>query len=417
MPQLITERLCLQPFRSNPVRDLLADQIAQNVRFAGLSLPKLIPDEFIILNFRHQGFNLTRLRITHVIPTPDGGGAERLVRELTAKLPNYGVSASALYYHNPRNIELTAQEESLELNSVCGLGALRPLARALDHRKGTKEHIVHGHLTWPLYHLSLLASHIDSPLIFTEHNTHNRRREHRLLRPLERWVYGHYDCLACISEGTRLELQYWLNDDELTKRMRTIQNGSRLLPLAERKARPNQSARLVSVGSLTTQKGFDVALRAVATLSNEIEEYTIVGEGPERTRLEALVHELGLEDKVRLPGYCDDITPYLHTADLGLIPSRWEGFGLVAVEALSTGLPLVASDVPGLREVLAGCNAALLASPSDVTQWEEQIRFGIDQLTVANHIAYSARAHAEQFTTDAMVSRYADLYKEIANAY
>ena len=360
---------------------------------------------------------MTKLHITHVIPTPDGGGAERLVRELTAKLPNYGISADALYYHNPRNIELTAQEESLDLKSVRGPAAPIALSRRLSRGKDARGRIIHAHLTWPLYHLGILASYINSPLIFTEHSTFNKRRRHKLLRPLERWIYGRYDSLACISEGTRLELQYWLSDDQLSKRMRTIQNGSRLLPLVERKAQPNRSARLVSVGSLTIHKGFDVALRAVAALSKEIEEYTIVGEGPERARLEALIHELGLEDTVRLPGYCEDITPYLHKAELALIPSRWEGFGLVAVEALSTGLPVVASDVPGLREVLAGCNAALLASPSNVTQWQEQIRIGIDQLTAVDHTGYSARAHAEKFTTDAMVSRYADLYQEIANAY
>lgn len=355
------------------------------------------------------------LSVIHVAPAPDGGGAERLVRELTARLPAHGVQAQAIFYHNPRGVELTARECSLELRSVRGLSALGSVRNALRER-GVEHgsYLVHGHLTWPLYHLALLRDQIAGPLVFTEHNTYNRRRKNLWFRPLERIVYRRYERLVAISEGARESLSGWLGELDLSASICTIENGSRMLPLHQRKSWSGGPVRLVSVGSLSLQKGFDVALRAILGLGDRVERYTIVGEGPERERLKTLVEELGLQDKVRIVGYCNDVMPYLHEADLGVISSRWEGFGLVAVEALSTGLPLVASDVPGLRDVVADCDATVLALPEDAAELENRLRYAIDHLVGRGDIAVAARVRAEQFGINTMVARYANLYKRMS---
>jgi len=353
--------------------------------------------------------------VIHIVTAPGGGGAERLVRELTARLPEYGVEAKAIYYSNPRGEKLSERECDLGLRSVRGLGAWRAVRDALrENGAASAPCVVHAHLTWPLYHLALLRREIVGPLFFTEHSTHNRRRAHAWLRPLERMVYRRYDRLVAISEGTREALAGWLADPDLSARINTIENGSRMLPLHQRKPRPGGAVRLVSVGSLSAHKGFDVALRAIGRLGDRVERYTIVGEGPERGRLKTLVKELGLQGKVRLPGYCDDVVSYLHEADLGVIPSRWEGFGLVAVEALSTGLPLVASDVPGLRGVVADCDAAVLTPPGDAAELENRLRYAIEHLVGRDGVSGAARARAEQFTIDTMVARYADMYKRMS---
>ena len=355
------------------------------------------------------------LRVIHVVTAPDGGGAERLVRELTERLPGHGVQAQAIYYRNPRGVELSEGESSLGLRSVRGLGAWRRLRGALRERGvGDGMCVVHAHLTWPLYHLALLRREICGPMVFTEHNTHNRRRENPWFRPVERVVYRRYDRLVAISEGTREALAGWLVDEDLSARIVTIENGSRMLPLVQREPRPSGAARLISVGSLSPQKGFDVALRAIGALGDQVERYTIVGEGPERGRLESLVKELGLQGKVRLPGYRDDVASYLHEADLGVIPSRWEGFGLVAVEALSTGMPLVASDVPGLRGVVADCEATILTPPEDAAELENRLRYAIEHLVGRDNVSGAALSRAERFTFDAMVARYAALYKRVS---
>lgn len=349
-----------------------------------------------------------------MITAPDGGGAERLVRELTARLPEHDIDSRAIYFHNPRGVELSAREVSLGLRTARSLAAVPRLRRCLRELTGNGERVVlHAHLTWPLYYAALADGGWDVPHVYTEHSTHNKRRGWLWLRPLERWVCGRYQRVVCISEGTKAALAEWLDDSVLSARMTIIVNGSRMLPFAKRDKKNGAPVRLVSIGSLNAYKGFDIALRAVAQLGDRVACYTIVGEGPERGRLEKLVRDLGLGEKIRLPGYCNDVTPYLHEADLGVIPSRWEGFGLVAVEALSTGLPLVASDVPGLREVVSPCDAVILAQPADVEALRYAIAYGLDNLAGQGAVSESARSRAEEFTIDAMVARYAELYKEV----
>lgn len=354
------------------------------------------------------------IRVVQIVTSPDGGGAERLVRELTQRLPEHGIECSAIYFCNPRGVELSPREVSLGLRTPRSFLAVPRLRRCLRELTGNGERVVlHSHLTWPLYYAALAGRGGNVAHVYTEHNTHNKRRERPWLRPLERWAYRRFERVVCISDGTKAALGDWLDDSALSARMTTIVNGSRMLPMMVRKKECGGACRLVSVGSLSPQKGFDVALRAVAQLGDRVASYTIVGEGPERDRLEALVGDLGLQEKVRLPGYCDEVTSYLHEADLGVIPSRWEGFGLVAVEALSTGLPLVASDVPGLREVVSPCEAAILAKPGDVAALREAIAYGLDNLAGKRIVSENARSRAEVFTIDEMVTRYAELYKEV----
>ena len=249
-------------------------------------------------------------------------------------------------------------------------------------------------------------------MAFTEHNTHNKRRSYPM-GTLERRVYGRYQKIVCVSQGTRAALTAWLGAKSLEGRLDIILNASRMLQFSLRPHRPHTGIRLVSVGSLTRQKGFDIALRAVAFLGDQVERYTIVGEGGEHKKLEALAKELGIRHKVTFEGYRKEVTPFLHEADLGLMPSRWEGFGLVVVEALSTGLPLVASDVEGMREVVEGCPAVKLAEAEDVSAWVEGIQQASNELVGREKIADAARKHAEAFQIEGVVERYAGLYYDM----
>ena len=109
---------------------------------------------------------------------------------------------------------------------------------------------------------------------------------------------------------------------------------------------------ILSIGRLTGAKNHEAALQALAGLTDRDFRYVLLGDGEERERLIALAAELGLSDRVTFAGHRSDIRPYLLDADMFLLPSLWEGFGLAAVEAMNAGLPVIASDVPGLSEVV-----------------------------------------------------------------
>lgn len=111
---------------------------------------------------------------------------------------------------------------------------------------------------------------------------------------------------------------------------------------------------ILSVGTLKVQKDHENLIRAFALLPTRLNaKLIILGEGPLRLDLEALVLSLGLKDKVSLPGFVVDPYPWFRSADLFVLSSRWEGFGNVLVEALECGVPVVSTDCPsGPAEIL-----------------------------------------------------------------
>ena len=124
---------------------------------------------------------------------------------------------------------------------------------------------------------------------------------------------------------------------------------------------------IVSAGRLHPKKGFDVLIRAAARLQGEGLEFdlAIAGEGEERPALEALIASLGLERRVRLAGWLDDVPAFLAEGDLFAMPSHQEGWPLVLLEAMAAGLPIVASDIDGVREMLAPGGIGVLVPPAD----------------------------------------------------
>jgi glycosyltransferase involved in cell wall biosynthesis len=185
----------------------------------------------------------------------------------------------------------------------------------------------------------------------------------------------------------------------------------RRAPLEQRKP------RLISVGSLTYKKNFSTVLRAIVEIKDQIESYTIIGEGPERARLEHLIWEYALQEIVTLPGWSDSIDKHLEVSDIQVIPSLWEGFGLVAVEGMSTGISIVASNVDGLREVLGQSNPAVtfVYDIQNVRDWSEGLKNAIEKLRIGSsgELALASREQAQKFTLDAMAERYLAIYNSL----
>ena len=127
---------------------------------------------------------------------------------------------------------------------------------------------------------------------------------------------------------------------------------------------------VMALGRLVPQKGFDVLLEAYAATRAQLGEHhlVLVGEGPERARLEALAHRLGIADAVHFPGFIDNPQPLLARAALFVLPSRYEGMGgLVLLEAMSHGVPIIATDcVSGRRQLLEEGRIGRLVPPEDV---------------------------------------------------
>lgn len=166
---------------------------------------------------------------------------------------------------------------------------------------------------------------------------------------------------------------------------------------------------LLNVGRLTEQKNQDVLIRALARVPSV--RLVIAGDGPERPDYMALAAELGVSDRLHLLGDVTraDIADLLAAADLFVFPSAWETFGLAAVEAAFVGVPIVAADLPVLREVLSaeGGAAATFVAPFDTAGWVN----AINSNARADHAPRTAivNAVAQRYSVARMVDAYAAL--------
>lgn len=143
---------------------------------------------------------------------------------------------------------------------------------------------------------------------------------------------------------------------------------------------PGQPPVLLAVGRLTAQKDFPTLIQALAQVrQSRPVRLMILGEGPDRQALEALVEELNLSEHVSLPGFVGNPYPYMARASVFILSSRWEGLPTVLIEALFCGVPVVATDCPsGPREILASGKYGALVPVQDVTALAETISLALD---------------------------------------
>jgi glycogen(starch) synthase len=172
---------------------------------------------------------------------------------------------------------------------------------------------------------------------------------------------------------------------------------------------PGATPLLVSLGRLSANKGIDIAIEALAILTAAGQEvrYDIWGpDGGEAAAFKRLAAQLGLDRRVRFLGAFqpEDRRRILAAADVVLVPSRVEGFGIVALEAAAAGVPVVASDVDGLAEFLSPENA-MLVPPADPSALAAAIKEALQPQVRAQRIV-AARSLAERFRWKNVVGDY-----------
>ncbi|HYX92582.1 MAG TPA: glycosyltransferase family 4 protein, partial [Myxococcaceae bacterium] len=160
------------------------------------------------------------------------------------------------------------------------------------------------------------------------------------------------------------------------QKARTIHNGVDLNRFTPNPFRaPEGPLRILGVAYLIHEKGMDLLLRAFAQLRGVDTRLDIVGDGPERDALESLAHKLGVADRVRFLGLRNDVQDLVATADIFVHPARWaEAFGLTITEAMAAGVPVIASRIGGIPEIIEHTRSGLLFRPDDADDLARQLR-------------------------------------------
>jgi glycosyltransferase involved in cell wall biosynthesis len=185
-------------------------------------------------------------------------------------------------------------------------------------------------------------------------------------------------------------------------------------------ARDDERPMIGTVARLAPQKGVDTFIRAAALIheTHPSARFTIIGDGPLRKSLQALANGLGINDCMEFLGFRSDALEIVSTFDVFVLSSTWETFGLTLVEALSQGVPVVASNVGGIPEIIDGEKTGLLAESGDPNDFAAKIRRFLDDKNLAARTAQAGNESVRRrFDARKMVADTTNLYQRLMNRH
>jgi glycosyltransferase involved in cell wall biosynthesis len=249
----------------------------------------------------------------------------------------------------------------------------------------------------------------------------NDLRRNDLPAPM-RWAYhlwlrvqrSAFDAVVAMAEPARGEIEDVMRVDP--KRIHVINNASlteadaNAFAAARDAATRNHKGRhFLAVGRLALQKNFGLLLRAFARMATSDDRLTIIGEGGQRANLEKLAKLLGITDRLSMPGHINPLHDAFAGADAFILSSDYEGLGVVVVEALAAGVPIVTTDccinMPMLVE-----GTGTLVPIKDVTALADAIN-KIGEMPVDT---LKMRQRAHEFTVEGTAPRWLSLFHDLA---
>lgn len=378
------------------------------------------------------------MRVLLVINGLGTGGAERSLAEMLPRYAEHGVNATvACFYHRDEGVEaevLRAGHDVRFVDASTMLGRARSI-RKLVIREGID--LVHTQLFEADIAGRLAVVGLDTPALtslvspkyssarFRDPNV--ARYKLKAVRIIDRWsgrlLTDHFHAVSnSVKESSVTALGIDPRQITVVERGRDPDRLGRPSPQRRTAARQKLGLDpdipvLVTVGRQEFPKGHLNLLHAMAAVRRRAPTAIVLvagREGHASTELRATHRDLGLGDAVRLLGHRDDIPELLAAADLFVFPSLFEGGAGAVIEAMALGLPIVASDIPALREVLVPGENSLLVPPEEPEALAGAIQLLIDDEGLRIRFSQqSIQRFDQRFTLDAVVDRMVRLYAHV----
>lgn len=356
------------------------------------------------------------MKILQVITSLRIGGAEKLITEITPLLKEKGHEVDVLAIDGEESYFLDLLRNN-EFNVISFGNKCNPYHPAFLFKIiGVMKNydVVHTHLTSSQLFVALGSLFSKKPVLFTtEHNATNRRRDNKIFRMFDRWMYSRYKKVICISDKTFDNLHDYL--PQLTN-ICTIYNGVNTSKFRNAKAldkKRNPDKTIVTmVAAFRPQKDHMTLIKAMKILPKDKFELWIVGDGELHDQLHSYVDEMNMADSVFFWGNRSDVPEILHTSDIIVLSSHYEGLSLSSIEGMCVGKPFIATDVDGLHEIVV--DAGILVPHLDEKSLANEISKLASDSSYYNHIADRCWQKAKSYDIVKMVDEYEKLYKQYA---
>lgn len=360
----------------------------------------------------------SQLKVLHVITSLRTGGAERLMVDLLPRLRERGLVVELAVLDGTQTDFYSALEALGIRIHVLGMGvramhsprcipALRRLMRQFD--------VIHTHNTPCQFFVAIASVGMKQApkLVTTEHSTMNRRRNNFLFRLLDKWMYERYNKIIGVSDSTTLSLLNYLHG---LQQSITINNGIAVDAFLHATAAQDimeafgQNKRLVMSAAFRYPKDHETVIRALHLLPDDY-HLLLAGDGNRRKIVEEFVEQEQLSQRVHFLGNRKDVDAVLKAANIVVMSSRYEGLSLSSLEGLASGRPVVASDVPGLREIVGA--AGLLFLQGDAQALAKTILDLEKNATLCQQTIEKGLQRARQYDISTMIEAYWQVYQDL----
>ncbi len=359
------------------------------------------------------------MKITHLIPSLHPTGASRQLTTLVQGLPPGSFAVQVLVLNQTRT---SVHLESLRQAgaSVQVLGKTRRLEPIslwnLRRTLGSfQPDVIHAWGELSLRWLALAAGAFPAPVVAANILSAPVKKS----RPgfMDRWLLNRTACL--VARG-RAEADRYLQAGIPAGKIDLIPPA--VAPAATRSGRdhvplPAGTGRFIlCAGFMESHKGFRDAIWAFDILTFLFPDLRLVlaGDGPDRANLERFTRAIRLEDQVCFLGACDDLAPLLARAEMVWVPSLADCGQYIALEALAAGKPVVASNLPGLREIIGDGVTGFLIPPGDKLALARRSCELLRDPDLVRRLGEAGRRAVQTFTPSQLVTRFAALYARLA---
>ena len=342
------------------------------------------------------------MRITQIMLGKGFGGAERSFVDAALALAARGHAVQAICHKKFVKQDLLKGVINLELQQV-NAGSewdfLTPQAIA-RHLRTFRSEIVHTQLKRAAWHGGRGAQRARVPVVAKLHNYVD----------LARYKYVH--TLFCTTQDQR---RHVLEANWPESRVEVVPNFSRIEPVVDARGTVDGPLRILSYGRYVPKKGFDLLLRAFRKLldTGVVAELTIGGQGDELPRLQALVDELMLTKHVKLGVWLDEVSTALDASDLFVLPSLDEPFGIVMLEAMARGVPIVSTKTKGPLEVLSAETAQLVEIDSVDGLADAMLQCAQSPVEAFTRAGRALACYREHYFEDSVIPRIEMLYRRV----
>jgi glycosyltransferase involved in cell wall biosynthesis len=371
-------------------------------------------------------------RVVFCITDLETGGAERSLVELVLRLDRNAFDPVVYCLgprpaSNARSLPKASLVDTLEKSGVrvyC-FGARHPvqlvsvlwkLRRQLvfDAPRLVQSFLFHANVTGALAARLAGVRHVVTGIRVAE----RRAGWHlTLARWTDRWVDRH----VCVSQDAR---DFSIREGGLdATKLVVIPNGVDAARFAGVQPCPRASLGvpdgrriILHAGRLDEQKGVDWLVELMPSVFDRCPDcdLVLVGEGPERRRIERLAAELGIENRVHFAGFRDDVAEILAASDLFVLASRWEGMPNAILEAMAAGKPIVATSVEGVVEALGPLAADQVVPPLDSQAFADKVVATLADSALLRRLGLENRERAQtNFSLDAVADAYERLYESL----